>query len=67
VTEANYAGTFSAMSQNAAVVTVAPGTQPNTFTVTPVGAGQTTILVQDTGGRSTSVTVTVTITPVTVT
>jgi hypothetical protein len=67
VTEANYPGTFTAVSQNTGVVTVAPGTQPNTFTVTPVAAGQTTILVTDSGNRSTSVTVTVTITPVTVT
>jgi hypothetical protein len=67
VTEANYAGTFTATSQNAAVATVAPGTQPNTFVVTPAGAGQTTITVQDTGNRTTSVTVTVTLTPVTVT
>src|SRR5665213_2389816 len=67
VTEANYSGMFTAVSQNTGVVTVAAGAQPNTFTVTPVAAGQTTIVVTDTGNRTTSVTVTVTITPVTVT
>lgn len=67
VTESGYSGSFTAVSQNAGVVTVAPGTQPNTFVVTPVGAGTTTILVQDSGGRSTSVNITLTLTPVTIT
>ncbi len=67
VSEAGYTGTLTAMSQDTKVATVAPGTRSGTFVVTPVGAGQTTIIVTDTAGRTVAVAVHVTVTPVTVT
>lgn len=58
--ETGYAGTFSATSANPAVATVAPGTAANSFVVTPVGGGTTTVTLTDTNAQTATVTVSVT-------
>jgi hypothetical protein len=60
--EPNYSGALNAVSGNPAVATVSPasGSGPTrTFTVTPQGAGTTSIVVTDTRGNSASVSITV--------
>jgi hypothetical protein len=69
VTEPGYTGTFSAVSRNINVVTVAPASALGakrrytasasattaTFTVTPVAAGNTSVLISDSDGNSITV------------
>ena len=62
VTESNFAGTFTAISEDVTIATV--GISGGTITVTPVKAGTTSIDV--TGGTTGKITVTVTTSPVTV-
>jgi hypothetical protein len=64
VTETGYSGTFTATSANTAIATVGPAGPPNTFTVSPVDAGTTTITVRDSSGGYSTVSVTVSITGV---
>ncbi|MBV8152229.1 MAG: hypothetical protein JOY59_11765, partial [Candidatus Eremiobacteraeota bacterium] len=61
VSESGYMGTFTAMSLAPSVASVST-LNGLTFTVTPLAAGTTSILVTDSLGRSTSVPVSVTIT-----
>jgi hypothetical protein len=60
--EPGYSGAFSATSANTAIATVAPGSSPNSFVVTPVNAGTTTLTVRDASGGYTTVPVSVSIT-----
>jgi VCBS repeat-containing protein len=55
VSQQNYSGSFTAVSNNTSDATVAPGTQPNTFVVTSqAGAGQTTTITVTGGGSMTT-------------
>ncbi|MBV8299283.1 MAG: hypothetical protein JO083_07055 [Candidatus Eremiobacteraeota bacterium] len=73
VTEQNYTGSLTVTNGSpscSGIVTVSPSSSPSTpaaFTVTPVAAGMCNLVVTDSGGRSVTVNVTVTVTPVTVT
>lgn len=60
--ESAYTGPITATSNDKSVATVSPasGTSPVIFTVTPTGAGSTTISVKDNHGGSKSVSITVT-------
>ncbi len=62
VSESGYAGNFDASSGNTAIVDVTPASSPSGFTVTPVGAGTTSVRFGDASGRYTTVTATVSIT-----
>lgn len=62
VAEPGYGGNWSASSANTAIAAVAPGSAPNTFVVSPVDAGTTTIAVRDASGNYANVPVTVSIT-----
>jgi len=60
VTESNYSGSFTAVSQNTAVATVSPtgATTARSFTVSPgTTNGQTTIVFTDSNGHTGSVSV----------
>ena len=60
VSQQNFAGTFTAVSNDVTVVTVAPTSPPDTFAVTPqAGAGNSTTITV-TGGVSMTATVTAT-------
>ena len=54
VSQAYYSGSFTAVSNNAGIVTVAPTSPANTFKVTGVSSGVTTITVTGGGGMQTS-------------
>ncbi|HTJ26721.1 MAG TPA: hypothetical protein VMA36_11230 [Candidatus Limnocylindria bacterium] len=58
--EVGYTGTFSATSANPAVATVAPGTAANSFVVTPIAGGTTTVTLTDTNAQTATVSVSVT-------
>ncbi len=60
--ESGYGAGFTAASANTAIATVVPGSSPNSFTVTPVNAGNTTVRVSDANGGYADVPVTVSIT-----
>jgi hypothetical protein len=71
VSEVGYSGSFTAVSAEVSVATVAQtssktdarrrdATTTTTFTVTPVGGGTTTIVVSDQDGHSASISVSVT-------
>ena len=64
VSETGYNGSFTASSGNAAIVTVGPAGPQNTFTVTPVDAGSTTLRVQDAANNVITVPITVSVTGV---
>lgn len=58
--EQQYSGSFTVdASACSGIVTVANGSQPNTFTVTPVGVGTCNLTLSDTNGRNTAVGVSV--------
>lgn len=59
VSQQNFNGTFTAVSNNTALVTVAPTSPPDTFAVTPVASNgmSTTITVTGGGGMTTTVNV----------
>jgi hypothetical protein len=61
VSEGSYSGSFTASSANTAIVNVTPASSPGSFTITPVGAGSTTVSFGDANGRYTTVATTVTI------
>lgn len=55
VSQQNYSGSFTAVSNDNTVATVAAGTQPNSFVVTSQeGAGQTTTITVTGGGNMTT-------------
>ena len=62
VAETGYGNSFRASSGNTAVVTVTADATGHTFTVTPVGAGTTSITAADGSGNYTTVVVAVSIT-----
>jgi hypothetical protein len=60
------AGPFSAVSNNTGVVTVAQGSGPSAFVVTPVNAGNTTITITGSNAMTAAVAINVTSTSITV-